>query len=274
MCTSCKNTDKKQVTNILTKWTNKEILFPNDAIFFSLNDTIALNINKPILKIITYVDALGCIGCQLKLKEWDKFNKEILSYTNERILVIKFLAPKRQNEAFFELKSANYRYPVCIDLNDEFNKINNIPSDNRFRCFLLDETNHVLLIGNPINNPQIKKLYIRIISERLGIKQTITTADATPYHHHFDTFPYTEPQQTTFVVHNTTQPTMQIDSVYTSCECTTATIDKTAIAIGDSAVVTIKYQAEKPEDFLREIYVDIHNNEQIVMQISGTSIDN
>lgn len=43
------------------------------------------------------------------------------------------------------LRQENFLYLVCIDVNDSFNKLNHLPSDIRFRTFLLDEDNKVLL---------------------------------------------------------------------------------------------------------------------------------
>lgn len=168
---SCHKSVKKQMKDLVSEWMNKDVLIPQDAVFISLFDTINVDYNKYQLKIITYTDANGCIGCQLRLNEWNKFNKEIFSYTKDQLLVLKIIAPNRASEAFFELKSANYEYPVWIDLDDKFNKSNQLPEDKAFRCFLLDEKNRVLLIGDPISYPNIKELYIRTICERLGIER-------------------------------------------------------------------------------------------------------
>jgi hypothetical protein len=64
------------------------------------------------------------------------------------------------------LKLNEFNYPAFIDEKDEINSLNQFPSGNRqFQCFLLDKENRVEIIGNPILNPQIEKLYKQKIIE-------------------------------------------------------------------------------------------------------------
>lgn len=46
------------------------------------------------------------------------------------------------------------------------NLLNHFPIDDSFRSFLLDRDNKVVIIGNPIHNPNIKKLYEKIICSK------------------------------------------------------------------------------------------------------------
>ena len=62
------------------------------------------------------------------------------------------------------LKTENFDYPVCIDEKDSINKLNHFPVEMRFQTLLLDKENKVLAIGNPVQNPKIKELYLKIIS--------------------------------------------------------------------------------------------------------------
>ena len=129
---SCQNSASKAMADMVSEWTNKTINIPKDEPFVSLLDTVDVDFNSYSYKIITYTDASGCIGCQLKLNEWKKFNKEILSYAKDKVIVLKIIAPHRASEVFFELKSTDYDYPVLIDLEDNFNKSNQIPDNKAF----------------------------------------------------------------------------------------------------------------------------------------------
>ena len=273
---SCKGNGKNQITELVNNWTNKELLLPQNPIFVSLLDTINYSINDSRFKykIISYTDASGCISCQLKLKEWDNFAKEVFSYSEDQITIVKFIAPHRAKDVFFELKSANYTYPVSIDTNDELNRLNKFPKDNLFRCFLLDENNKVILIGNPVQNPKIRNLYIRTICERLGVKTDLNVVSK-PLNQNksLGTFNWKAEQTATFTIHNTSNEPMLIDTLYSSCECTTAEIDKYSIEPADSAIVTITFKAEKPEMFMREVYIDVQGKEQIVLSIEGEAVE-
>lgn len=61
---------------LVSEWSGKEIVFPNDMEFTSLgNDTNYLFKNE--YTVMTYVDSIGCTGCKLKLPQWKELNKRI-----------------------------------------------------------------------------------------------------------------------------------------------------------------------------------------------------
>ena len=57
-------------------------------------------------------------------------------------------------------KEIHFEYPVIFDTNNEFQKSNNLAQNNIFHTMLLNKSNKVILIGNPINNTKLKELYI------------------------------------------------------------------------------------------------------------------
>ena len=61
------------------------------------------------------------------------------------------------------LKRDGFGYPVCIDQSDTFNKLNHFLDEMAFQTFLLDRNNRIIALGNPVLNPNIKKLYWNII---------------------------------------------------------------------------------------------------------------
>lgn len=270
---SCQNQTKGHISDIVFQWKNKEIFFPDDLVYISNMDTIDIDINSCRLKIITYTSNEGCVGCQLQLNEWNTFIQDMLSITGHNIPVIKYIYPKRNNEAFFEIKRANYKHIVCIDISDEINRINKFPIEKTFRTFLVDEENRVILIGDPIQFPKIKELYIRTICERLGIERPTEQAEPLCVSNSMGVFNWQVEQHTSFVVNNDNDEPMYIDSLYTSCECTTATIDRRDIAPHKKAVVNVTFKADRPEQFMREIYADVRGGEQIVMVIEGNATE-
>jgi hypothetical protein len=112
-------------------------------------DTVECNINAGN-KILVYYDSIGCMSCKLKFREWNTLIDEIKSYMNDLTLVL-IVNPKIRSDIYTiraKMRDENFDYPICIDLNDEINKLNHFPDDDRFRCFLLDENNRVVLIGS------------------------------------------------------------------------------------------------------------------------------
>ena len=62
-------------------------------------------------------------------------------------------------------KQQHFDYPIFIDKKRKMQRINNFPKEPIYQTFLLDKNNRVLLIGNPIGNIKLWKLYKDIIIE-------------------------------------------------------------------------------------------------------------
>ena len=55
---------------------------------------------------------------------------------------------------------------------------------------------------------------------------------------------------------------MQIDSVYTSCECTTASINTKTIKKNEPTILSVTYTPDGVGDFYREVYVKISGEDK------------
>ncbi|MCQ2975509.1 MAG: DUF1573 domain-containing protein [Bacteroidales bacterium] len=265
----CKNTDIKD--NYLL-FNNKKIIFPSSFIGKSYsNDSICIDYNKK-LKIVNYIDTLGCISCKSQLPLWRNLISFLYNLDSTNISFLFYVHPKTLSDAKVLIGKDKFEYPVIFDLKDSLNKLNHFPSDERFHCFLLDENNRVILIGNPVQNPKIKELYIRTICERLAIDTTNIKIAETQKENSFSfgRFSYLDTMKTQFVLRNDSLSELKIDSIFTSCECTTAKIDKSVIKKSDSAIISIAFKTDKPEEFMREVYVKTNSNEKpIVYTIEG-----
>lgn len=143
----------------ISKKEGKPLKFPNE---FNLTvqgektiETRALLTND--FKIVTYVDSTGCTGCKLKLDKWKLLIKELSTLTNDSLPVLFILHPKTKEELVNILKRNSFKYPIFIDENDIFNKLNRFSDDVRLQTFLLDKEQKIVAFGNPIHNPHIKK---------------------------------------------------------------------------------------------------------------------
>lgn len=238
---SCCNNTKTEYE----KWINKQIYFP---------DNIAI-VNSGV-KIVSYTGLADCVVCEIAPNGWRKFIKELDSIA--KIPVFLILHPKKKMED--NLRNQCSDLPMYFDVNDDFFNKNNFPEDKRFRCFLLDENNHVILIGNPVHNPKIKDLYIRTICERLGVTSKMNT-DQNPQIN-LGVLSKNKSKTVQFEIKNVDKDTLHIDSVYTSCECTTAKIDKIKILKNESAFLSITYMPDGIGDFYREVYVKVKGEER------------
>ena len=265
------NSKSNSESDIFADLTQKTIIFP-DSIRFSIYacQDVDYNIKSGKLKILLYADSIGCINCKLKLFYWKPFMSEIRNIVpdNDSITFCFIFQPKTMGQIERMLKENGFSYPVCIDHTNEFDSLNHLPKDDRFHCFLLDSTNRVILIGNPTQNPKIKDLYIRTICERLNINYSPKAENT--LHKNLGVFSQSETKTVQFEIKNPDKKILKIDSVFTSCECTKAKIDKTEILQNESAVLTVTYKPDGIGDFVREIYVKIHDEEKPeIFEIEG-----
>ena len=161
---ACNN--KKQEKSVVELWYQKEIIIPKHITFKSSGrDTSCPNLLKHKYKVLVYLDSLGCLPCKLKPMSW----KAYIDSCSQLKYDIGFLFVVHSNDySVFEqrLSIFNFNYPVIYDSKNLFNKINNFPKEDIYRTFLLDDKNHVILIGSPINNDKISKLYTEILGNK------------------------------------------------------------------------------------------------------------
>ncbi len=120
------------------------------------------------MKLIVYSDSSECNLCAIKkMYDWNDYIK--MSSALHGKIVFRFIvtAPKGMLE---EIKKAyffsNVQSPIYIDTTGVFLKNNpSLPSERIFHTFLLDKNDHVILVGNPLSNPNIEELFMNIIEE-------------------------------------------------------------------------------------------------------------
>ena len=95
--------------------------------------------------------------------------EEIKSLSSE-IEVIFIAYQKDYTDLEFLCKKNFFNYPIFYDKTNDMNKINNFPTSSLLQCFLIDQNNHIILIGNPIRNDNIWDLYKKAIHMNLSSK--------------------------------------------------------------------------------------------------------
>lgn len=272
---SCGNQKKEDIEILLQSWNEREVLFPEDMIFtVKGKDTVDFLLSGKY-KILTYVDSIGCISCKLQLGRWKTLIKEMNGDGSESVKFLFFFSPEKRRDFLGTLKSEDFVYPICLDDENKLNKLNHFPSDMMFQTFLLDQNNKVVAIGNPIHNPKVKDLYLKIIQgEGVGQKdesktiQTEVTVDPTSVS--FGKFDWQEEQKTIFTLKNTGDKLLAIQDVVTSCGCTSVEYQKEPVKVNDSVQLCVTYQAEHPEYFNKTITVYCNTeNSPITLRITG-----
>lgn len=155
MCFGCRSsrteTEIKQISG-------RRIQFPEAyEIITSSNVSEFENPLNKRLKIVTYVDAEMCSVCSMKiLIDWQHFLHDM--GRDVGFVAIAYPEDKRALES--ALTDLDISLPVIYDVNNKFlssNKLEYIRA--RCRTFLLDEHNRVILVGEPLNAPELRSLY-------------------------------------------------------------------------------------------------------------------
>lgn len=261
--TSCKDSQKRKISNLVNEWDGKAIIFPPNSVFtVQAKDTVDFPINNADYKIVAYVDSVGCMSCKLQLPRWKDFISEIDSLTGHFIPFVFYFHPKDIKELRYITRRDNFEYPICIDVEDKFNSLNHFPDKMEFQTFLIDMNNKVVAIGNPIHNPKVKELYRKILSgkdsEISKIAMTEVSVDSAGID--FGSFPKEVKQERKFVLTNTGKDMLVIQDVVTSCGCTKVSYSKAPIRSGEQTELTVTYEAEKAEHFNKTVTVYCNSN--------------
>ena len=112
----------------------------------------------------------------------------------------------------FFINKREFDKPICLDRSDSLNQLNHFPKDIRFQVFLLDKNNKVVVIGNPVHNPNVKELYLEEIGRKQPVAPIQTTVKVEKESLLLETIPLGKSKDTLFTLVNTgDQPLVIID---------------------------------------------------------------
>lgn len=274
---SCQNKQKEkevQIAELVNEWRGKQIVFPENSIFTRyLTDTTDFQIPQSDYKVLIYVDSIGCTSCKLQLPKWKRLIEYIDSLTQGKIPFLFFFHPKDNKEIRYLLKRDAFNRPVCIDIDDQLNKLNKFPLDMTLQTFLLDKDNKVVVLGNPVHNIAVKDLYLKQIIGKDSQNKNIpkTTAEVIQTEIDFNTFNKSEIKEATIEIKNIGDNPLVIVDASTTCGCTTVVYEKQPVPIGKKLRVGIKI-VPKSKGFFNEVVIikyNSFNNQHIKLKIKG-----
>ena len=124
------------------------------------------------------------------------------------------------------------------------------------RTFLLDKENKIVAIGNPIENPNVKKFYLKLLTgKEQEVSAIQTTVELSAQVLDFGTFPKEETKTGEILFKNTGDKPFVIYDVVTSCGCTKVDYPKTPVRPGETLKLAITYEADKPGFFNKSLKV-------------------
>ena len=232
-------------------------------------------------RILNYVDSVGCLSCNLKLQEWNMLSKEFQDKNCQVTPLFVFYPGNvaKIREIRTLAKNNKTDFPIIIDTLNVINRLNKFPEDTRFHTYLLDKDNKVLAIGNPVLNPAVKELYLKIIQgktlqDESEDKLIMTTVSLESTVLSMGDFSWQEERQGTFRLKNTGEKPLVIQDVVTSCGCLTVDYPQEPVQPGKEAVIGVTYKADSPGYFNKvvTVYYNVEDS-PIRLRVSGNALE-
>ena len=145
-----------------------------------------------------------------------------------------------------------------------------------FQTFLLDKDNKVVAIGNPIHNPKVKDLYLKIITgkeQNSNKNRASTTIETKTTLIEMGKLDWQTPHDAIFQLKNTGDNLLVIDDISTTCGCTSANYVKKPINKGENLDITVTIKPKNKGYFEETITVYCNaKNSPVLLKIKGNAI--
>jgi hypothetical protein len=251
---SCQG-NKSKLQDTIVSWQDKYIEIPKTLKLVNGDKDSASNwMRKNGNKLIAYYDNAGCTECKLRLNDWnDIFNEVVDSSFNVSIVFI--VQPPKVNTSELKQIFKDYRfyYPVYIDSLNKFRFSNKISSNPMLHVFLLNSQNKIVLIGTPIQNEKMWKLYKDYFTKRVAYKDLTNKATEKNYFKNTNTknisipynsinigkVPINSKRNISFPITNNDDNPLIITNVESSCGCLISKYDKNPILKGKKAKIDL-----------------------------------
>jgi len=119
---------------------------------------------------VVYCDSIQCSPCFISgLTEWEEFI--CLESSKKYDISFLFIIEPRKNEINtirYKLREIEFKHSVLIDDKSIFRKENpHIPEESMYHTFLLNDKNKIILVGNPIHNNSIKRIFYKTLNNNI-----------------------------------------------------------------------------------------------------------
>ena len=168
---SCQNNNEKvrriRAERMVDMWLDKQIEWTNNLQWKVMEkDTFIQDISTKPCKVLIYVDSTGCNECRLQPLEWKIFQDSLRANHVEAPLYFIF---QTEDEIMLETIFVSHDLEALYarDHNNGFRQANQFSKEDNILVFLLDEDNKIELVGTPLFQPQLWKLYQKQIIKHL-----------------------------------------------------------------------------------------------------------
>ena len=141
------------------------------AVSYNVDDILQVKKNcmSSCKKLVVYADTSLCFPCYVKqLPNWYNLTNSVKRDCGESVEFCFIINVQKQklNEILEAFNQVGFDYPCFLDTSNVFRKANkNIPDNNLFHTLLLNDSNNVVMVGNPQTNIKIRELLFRYLKD-------------------------------------------------------------------------------------------------------------
>ncbi len=172
---------QKDTKPVVNEWIGKKIQLPK-LNSIKKNEEISINpLNKKI-KILALING-ECGVCMDELEKWKKYMNKVDILEVGFIFLIYYSSYMDNN--YLDSSGLQFDYPYFEDFGQKYIIENKFPREKQYQTFLLNKSNKVILIGNPIVNESISNLFLKTIEKEIttnfGLERKETTIKISSY---------------------------------------------------------------------------------------------
>ncbi len=257
VCISCTKS-KTEAISVIAQMTGKQIVFPEELTYQVWDKEIEYNPSEADYKIVVYIDSTGCTTCKMKMPLWEKIISDYKSLASKEVNFVMILNTNLTPEFLYALKQKDFMHPVCFDPENRFDLANNLPDQDEYHTLLLDSSDKVVAIGNPAENPKIKKLYDDII----GVKTPSEAPMCFSYSRSLGVVSAKRVTKLKYRLKNPSDSILSVEAVIPSCDCTQVSISADTIPPHGNLTVSVDYMPDSLETGPFHQYIDVFFNER------------
>lgn len=218
---ACAPSDKERNAALVAEWVERQLVIPDELVYTIKGDTIIYDPLDADYTIVAYIDSAGCTECRMKLAKWEEMIAQMNADADIDVNFLMVVETSDAREAVRVQKRGFFDYPLAIDTAGLFRNANaGFPEDERLHAFLVGPDAHVLAIGSPVLNPNLRKIYLtaagvknHVINNPLTAKLPMKSAGALAKE---------DSIVVSFSLRNSSSQPVEISGIVESCACSSA----------------------------------------------------
>lgn len=264
-----RNKFEENVKDVVARYVGTVINLPDSVDVLIEKSSLRIATPECSYKLLTVVDAAGCSSCKMQLREWEELLSRLQAGLKEpeELELIYVLDGEVTPDILATVRDNHFRRPIVLDTYRTISKQNDLPNIAEFKTFLLDESNKVLALGNPILFEEIGNLYASLMQSNIDHVGEPYPALASKARIPLGVIDDLEEITAHVMIKNVCDSMLKVISIESSCPCVTPFMKYPIIRTKGESEILIHFtpsidMAEEGRGLNRYVYVRFENIEE------------